>query len=82
MGAIKTDTGAGLAASMRDAAGLTNAAIALCRGEPRERAVTGLTSALVMIAAKSGMTEAEFVTYARQQFVFVSQALAARTEAP
>jgi hypothetical protein len=77
MGAIKTDTGAALADSMRDARELTGAMVRLCKGEPVERAVTGLTTALVMVAARSGMTESEFVTYTRQQFALFARGVPA-----
>ena len=45
MGAIKTDTGAALADSMRDARELTGAMVRLCKGEPVERAAAVVAAA-------------------------------------
>lgn len=74
MATIKMDSGAGYGEALRDARPLVGVIGDACKGQPVQRVAVALVLCAATLADRAGMTEEEFVTYARQQFAFAQGA--------
>lgn len=75
MPAIAPATGPELSAAIRDATPLMGRMGKLTPGEPLRRVIAASVMLATFHAAKAGMTEEEFITYARQMFAIVKGSL-------
>lgn len=75
MAKITTASGPELSAALRDATPLMGRMGDLAKGEPPERVIHAAGMLLTFRAAKAGLTEEEFITYARQMFIIAHGAV-------